>query len=65
MALDELEAEIGLLLTQMNKQPEDVHELYLQLREKLNEMRAMNLTVPDNLVKLEKQLENDFASKAV
>jgi len=63
MALDEFEAEIGLLLTQINKQPEDAHELYLQLREKLNELRAMNMQVPDDLVQLERQLEAEFALK--
>ena len=63
MALDEFEAEIGLLLTQINKQPEDAHELYLQLREKLNELRAMNMQVPDDLVQLERRLEAEFALK--
>lgn len=63
MALDEFEAEIGLLLSQINKQPEDARELYLQLREKLNELRAMNMQVPDDLVRMEKQLEAEFALK--
>lgn len=63
MALDEFEAEIGLLLSQINKQPEDARELYLQLRERLNELRAMNMQVPDDLLRMEKQLEAEFAPK--
>ena len=30
MRLDELEAEVSLLVNQMTNQPEDRHELYLQ-----------------------------------
>ena len=40
MAFEDLKAELALLLNQMENQPEDRHELYLQIREKLNEMRA-------------------------
>ena len=40
MAFDDLKAELALLINQMENQPEDPHELYLQIREKLNEMRA-------------------------
>lgn len=63
MDLQELEAEIGFLLTQMNAQPEDRHELYLKLREKLNEMRAYNMPVPDDLLEMEKHLEQEFSSE--
>ena len=60
MDLDEFEASIGLLLQQMEDQPEDRHELYLQLREKMNEMRAYGMPVPDDLVQLLKALEAEF-----
>ncbi len=60
MDLDELEASIGLLLQQMEDQPEDRHELYLQLREKINEMRAYGMPVPDDLMQLVKALEAEF-----
>lgn len=63
MDLSELEAEISLLLTQMENQPEDRHEIYLQLREKLNEMRAYGMPVPDDLARLEKDLEAEFAGE--
>jgi len=62
MDLDEFEAAISLLVTQMENQPEDRHEIYLQIREKLNEMRAFGMPLPADLVKLEEELEADFAA---
>ena len=58
--LERLLAEISLLTTQMESQPKDKHELYLQLREKLNEMRATGMPLPQDLVKLEHRLEAEF-----
>src|SRR5262249_7864065 len=40
MAFEDLEAELGLLLTRMQNEPTDRHELYLQIKQKLNELRA-------------------------
>jgi hypothetical protein len=62
MDLDEFEAAISLLITQMENQPDDRHEIYLQIREKLNEMRAFGMPLPGDLVKLEKELEAEFAA---
>ena len=61
--LEDLKAEIALLFSQMENQPEDRHELYLQIREKLNEMRAFGLPLPDDLVRLEKELEAEFKAE--
>ena len=63
MALEEIEAEISLLVTQMENQPEDRRELYLVLREKLNELRAFGMPVPDNLLKMEQELEAEFSEE--
>ena len=60
MALEEIKAQISLLLEEMVNQPEDEHEFLEQVREKLNEMRAMGMPLPDDLVALEKQLEERF-----
>lgn len=60
MDLDRFEAELSLLLTEMESRPEDRHELYLVLQEKLNEMRAFGMPVPDDFLRLEKQLEAEF-----
>jgi hypothetical protein len=62
MAFEAVKAEIGLLLTRMQNEPEDRHELYLQLMEKLNELKAFGLPVPDDLAKLEAALEGEFAA---
>ena len=62
MAFDDLKAELALLINQMENQPEDRHELYLQVREKLNEMRAFGMPLPDDLVRMEKDLEKEFAA---
>jgi hypothetical protein len=61
MAFDDLEAELALLINQMTDPPEDVHELYLQIAEKLNEYKALGLPLPDDFVRVEKELEAYFA----
>jgi hypothetical protein len=63
MAFEDLKAEIALLLNQMENQPEDRYELYLQIHEKLSEMRAFNLPLPDDLVRVEKELEAEFKAE--
>lgn len=60
MAFDDLQAEIAMLLSQMEEQPEDRHELYQQIRERLNEMRAYGMPLPQDLVQLEQALEAEF-----
>ena len=60
MALESFKAQISLLLEEMVNQPEDEHEIQEQLREKLREMRAMGLPLPDDLVELEKRLDDDL-----
>ena len=62
MDMDDLKAEMGILLTDMQNQPQDRHELYLQLMERLNEMKAFGMPIPDDLKKLEAALEAEFAA---
>lgn len=64
MAFDDIKAEIGLLLTRMQNEPEDGHELYIQLMEKLNELRAYGLPIPDDLRELEAALAAEFGEEA-
>ena len=54
MALEELQAQISLLVSQINNQPEDVHELYELLHQKLNELRSTGQPLPQDLIDLEK-----------
>ena len=63
MAFDDIQAEVGLLLTRMQNEPEDRHELYLQLMEKLNELKAFGMPLPADLVALEKALEAEFTAE--
>jgi hypothetical protein len=60
MALEEIKAQIALLFEEMVNQPEDEHEVLERLREKLNELRAMGMPLPDDLVALERRLEERF-----
>ncbi|ESY01118.1 hypothetical protein [Mesorhizobium sp. LNJC405B00] len=60
MALESFKAQISMLLEEMVNQPEDEHEIQEQLREKLREMRAMGLPLPEDLVALEKRLDDDL-----
>ncbi|RWB67879.1 MAG: hypothetical protein EOQ50_30225 [Mesorhizobium sp.] len=60
MALEAIKAQIDLLLQEMINQPEDDHEIQEQLREKLQELRAMGLPLPADLVELEKRLGDDL-----
>ena len=63
MAFDDVKAELGILMTHMQNEPEDRHELYLQLMEKLNELRAFGMPLPQDLVEMEKALEAEFAAE--
>ncbi|MER9455955.1 hypothetical protein [Mesorhizobium sp. M0478] len=60
MALESFKAQISMLLEEMVNQPEDEHEIQEQLRKKLREMRAMGLPLPEDLVALEKRLDDDL-----
>ena len=64
MAFEKLMAQVSLLLTQMENQPEDKHELYMQLRERISEIRTTGFPVPDDLIRLEQELEAEFAGRA-
>jgi len=63
MAFENVQAELGILMTRMQNEPEDRHELYLQLMEKLNELKAYGMPLPEDLVELEKALEAEFTSE--
>jgi hypothetical protein len=60
MAFEAIQAELGLLLTRMQNEPADRHELYLQIMQKLSELKAYGMPLPEDLVQLEKRLEAEF-----
>ena len=60
MAFEHLQSELGPLITRMQNEPHDRHELYLVVRQKLNEIKAYGMPLPDDLVQFERQLETEF-----
>lgn len=60
MAFESIKAEISLLLSQMEEESEDRHEIAFRIHEKLAELRAMGMPVPEDLARLEKELEEEF-----
>jgi len=46
----------------MQNEPEDAHELYLQIKEKLSELKAFGMPLPEDLVRMEQELEAEFAA---
>ena len=60
MALEDLQLQISLLVSQINNQPEDVHELYEQLHQKLNELRLTGQPLPKDLIELEQRMLEEF-----
>lgn len=60
MALEDLKTQIAFLLTSIEDNPEDVHELHELIRQKLAQIKALGLPLPDDLVELERKLEEDL-----
>ncbi|WP_424927179.1 hypothetical protein [Amaricoccus tamworthensis] len=65
MAMEEFRIQLAMLLDQITNQPEDMHEAQESLREKLAEMQALGLPLPDDLVGLEKYLDERFIRDGV
>lgn len=59
MDFDDLKTAIMMMASEMEHRPDDAHELHLQLRDMLGEIRAMGMPLPDDLVELEKKLTRD------
>ena len=56
MDINAIQDEIAYFLRAMDNQPEDPQELYQQLHEKLSEIRAFGMPVPQDLSDLEARL---------
>ncbi len=63
MAFDDIKVQIIDLLEKMNNQPHDLHELEEMVRERLNELRAEGMPLPDDLVELEQTLEAELEKR--
>ena len=64
MAFEELIARINMLVSDMENEPHDAHEILEQIHLELNQLRATGQPLPEDLVQLEKRLERDFESAA-
>lgn len=64
MAFEEFRTRLAMLLDEIAGNPHDAHELQESLREKLAEMQALGLPIPDDLAGLEAYLEEDLARPA-
>ena len=60
MVLENTKAELSILLAELQDAPEDRHELYLRIMQKLNELKAYGMPLPADLVELEHHLEREF-----
>lgn len=60
MAFEDIQAEIANLLNLMEDHPKGKREVLEQIREKLNELKAFGLPLPEDLVILEEELERDL-----
>lgn len=63
MSEQEIEAAVALLIEEMEGDQGDAHEIYLRLRQLLDQMRAMGMPLPDDLVRLEEDLGAEFAAE--
>ena len=56
----DLEAEVSLLLDEMEGDQGDRHEIYLRVRQLLSTLQATGMPAPEDLVRLSKELEESF-----
>lgn len=57
-------AELSLLLTEMQDQSEDAHEIHMRLKQMISTMRAEGLPVPDDIKQLEARLDMELTANA-
>lgn len=65
MAFEQFRIQLAMLLDEIAKNPADAHELQETLRERLAEMQALGLPIPNDLAGLEVYLERDLARPAL
>ena len=58
------EAALALLIEEMEGEQGDSHEIYLRLRQMLSSMRAMGMPLPDDLVRMEREMSAEFEAEA-
>ncbi len=61
MAFEALKAQVYMILDEISARPADRHILQENLREKLAELSALGLPLPEDLVRLEAELKDAAA----
>lgn len=56
MAFEDLRMQFAEYLSEAINEPKDLHELREFVRERINELRATGMPVPDDLLALERKL---------
>jgi len=62
--MDDLDAEISYLMEQLDGEPGDSHEIFFRLHRILETFRAEGMPVPENLAKMEQDLDRQFKKDA-
>lgn len=60
----ELEAALSLLMEKLEGEVGDLREIYMHLTQVLNGMRAFGMPLPDDLVRLEKELAEEIEAES-
>ena len=60
MDRNEIEAAVSLLLDDMEGEWGDRHEIFLRVQQLLEQMRAMGMPLPQDLVRMEEELSAEF-----
>ena len=61
MPFEKVQAELNRIAREIEQRPENRDEFCLGLHEKLNELRALGLPAPEDLARLERELEGESA----
>jgi hypothetical protein len=64
MTFNEIKAEIATLLARLAGQPHDRRELEIVLREKLSELKAFGMPLPEDFVELDAALDQQLSAEA-
>jgi hypothetical protein len=60
----QLEAALSLFMEEIEEKSDDSHEIYMRLVSLLNQMRALGMSIPDDLAEMEANLAEEFAEEA-
>jgi hypothetical protein len=64
MSFEEYEAEVSLLVSEMEGEQGDIHEIMMRLKQILDTMRAEGLPIPADLKHFEEELDRRFVAES-